>query len=300
MKPSILPLEFTYENKHQHYVALNLHMANITRPFLTDVIFHLKELISLPSSLLIRSGISLAATVGMQYHAIDFVKIQHMPDLSAKDLLKGAHGGLPNQSIRIDDTNLFTISRDYVKGVLVPEDNYIHGNPVLAVNDGTVVLKFDSFFDNYNTIFQMFLAAVAPLVYRMLAPLGNFVVIRHDDWLYSIYGHLKQNSVTVKMGQNVRQGEKIAEVGNTGNSTQSHLHFQFAYTPSIIVPFNWSIKPKFKPFKFADLQKTNDIMQFVKDVTMLSLLQVSFGNHKNVVYEQAKGGLPSTVGFIKQ
>ena len=58
---------------------------------------------------------------------------------------------------------------------------------------------------------------------------GNLVIIKHqlDDRVeYSSYGHLKTGSVTVKVGQSVRQGEKIAEVGNTGDSTLTHLHFQ--------------------------------------------------------------------------
>ena len=43
---------------------------------------------------------------------------------------------------------------------------------------------------------------------------------------YSFYGHLRASSVRVAPGQSVRQGEVIAEVGDTGDSAAVHLHYQ--------------------------------------------------------------------------
>ena len=61
---------------------------------------------------------------------------------------------------------------------------------------------------------------------------GNSVIIEHLPGLYSVYYHLKM--VTVLYGENVLQGMKIGEVGSTGISTGSHLHWeirnQFAAT----------------------------------------------------------------------
>lgn len=54
---------------------------------------------------------------------------------------------------------------------------------------------------------------------------GNYVVIRHDDGTYGTYWHLLHNSVSVKKGQRVRQGQSLARCGNTGNSGGPHLHF---------------------------------------------------------------------------
>jgi len=53
---------------------------------------------------------------------------------------------------------------------------------------------------------------------------GLWVRIRHDDGSITTYGHNNGNSVTV--GQRVRKGDRIAEVGNRGNSTGPHLHFE--------------------------------------------------------------------------
>ena len=53
---------------------------------------------------------------------------------------------------------------------------------------------------------------------------GNLVEIRHSDGTTTRYGHNSRLSVAV--GQTVRQGQLLAEMGSTGNSTGSHLHFE--------------------------------------------------------------------------
>jgi Peptidase family M23 len=54
--------------------------------------------------------------------------------------------------------------------------------------------------------------------------LGNAVRIRHDNGSVTVYGHLQ--NVNVQGGQRVNQGQQIGTVGNTGNSTGPHLHFE--------------------------------------------------------------------------
>jgi LysM repeat protein len=53
---------------------------------------------------------------------------------------------------------------------------------------------------------------------------GKYVVIQHANGLQTLYGHL--SSVSVSAGATVSQGQLIGGVGNTGNSTGSHLHFE--------------------------------------------------------------------------
>ena len=53
---------------------------------------------------------------------------------------------------------------------------------------------------------------------------GELVILKHNDDLISFYGHC--NEVLVKRGQKVRRGQQIATVGNTGHSTNAHLHYE--------------------------------------------------------------------------
>ena len=67
---------------------------------------------------------------------------------------------------------------------------------------------------------------------------GLWVRIQHEDGTITVYGHI--NSYAVSVGQQVEAGEVIAEVGNTGNSTGPHLHFE-VWDPSSrkIDPLAW-------------------------------------------------------------
>lgn len=55
---------------------------------------------------------------------------------------------------------------------------------------------------------------------------GNYVKIRHDNGMYTLYAHMKHNSVNVKVGQRVSKGQTIGYMGNTGYSFGAHLHFE--------------------------------------------------------------------------
>lgn len=55
---------------------------------------------------------------------------------------------------------------------------------------------------------------------------GNYVVIDHGNGYKTLYGHMLNNSVVVKAGQRVSQGQKLGTMGSTGRSTGTHLHFE--------------------------------------------------------------------------
>jgi len=55
---------------------------------------------------------------------------------------------------------------------------------------------------------------------------GNFILIKHSDNEYSAIAHIMQNSFTVNVGDKVKQGEVIAQCGNSGNTSEPHIHFQ--------------------------------------------------------------------------
>ncbi|GED32091.1 peptidoglycan DD-metalloendopeptidase family protein [Brevibacillus centrosporus] len=54
---------------------------------------------------------------------------------------------------------------------------------------------------------------------------GNAIVIKHNDKISTLYAHIREGGLMVESGQEVKRGQKIAEVGSTGRSTGNHLHF---------------------------------------------------------------------------
>lgn len=103
----------------------------------------------------------------------------------------------------------------------VCSDYYCYDKAVLAPADGTVEEVTSDIADN--------IIGEVNLVQNW----GNTVIIQHDDSLYSKLSHLKENSITVKRGEKVRQGQTIAKCGNSGRSPVPHLHFQMQSTPWI-------------------------------------------------------------------
>lgn len=73
---------------------------------------------------------------------------------------------------------------------------------------------------------------------------GNRIIIQHSPTEYSAICHLLPNSITVQKGQTVKRGEVIAKCGNSGNTTEPHVHFQIQNTShfysSIGVPIFFS------------------------------------------------------------
>lgn len=74
----------------------------------------------------------------------------------------------------------------------------------------------------------IYASAGGVVAYASLHPTyGNMVEIDHGNDIVTRYGHASK--LFVKVGQVVRRGEKIAEVGSTGRSTGNHLHFEVRF-----------------------------------------------------------------------
>ncbi|MBA1337202.1 MAG: Peptidase M23B [Firmicutes bacterium] len=80
-------------------------------------------------------------------------------------------------------------------------------------------------------------AAVADGTVRIAGKYGGYgyaVVLEHEGGYSTLYGH--NSRITVRQGEGVRRGRKIAEIGSTGVSTGPHLHFEVRRNGSFVDP----------------------------------------------------------------
>lgn len=120
---------------------------------------------------------------------------------------------------------------------------YSYNQEILAPADGLVIKVYNSQKDSVI----MKKHGVDPLAKHLA---GNYIIIKHDNDEYSFLAHLKQNSMTIKENETVKRGQKIALCGNSGNTTEPHLHFQIQNRKSFI--FSSGIPICFKDLKVMD------------------------------------------------
>jgi murein DD-endopeptidase len=117
-------------------------------------------------------------------------------------------------------------------------DFFGYGEPVLAVADGKVFDIRDGIPENEP--------AKAPTV-SITDDTLNRVGLQVSATRYVYYAHLLPGSVRVKVGQRVKRGDVLAKLGNSGNSTAPHLHFEVVDGPSFL-------SAQGVPFAFKDAQ----------------------------------------------
>ncbi len=115
--------------------------------------------------------------------------------------------------VTASETYLFPVEKAVVTSTFGPRWGSFHrgvdfaaafGTPILASQSGTVIRS------------------------EVHPSWGNYL---HEDGMTTLYAHNQQN--LVKVGQQVEQGETIALMGSTGNSTGAHLHFEVSASPSL-------------------------------------------------------------------
>ncbi|MFD7062862.1 M23 family metallopeptidase [Streptomyces sp. NPDC059906] len=130
-----------------------------------------------------------------------------------------------------------------------PRDFPAFGAPVLAVADGTVVRSDDGQRDHLSRtslLALLYLMLVEGSVREMAGVrriVGNHLVLDLGDGVHALYAHVQRGSFAVREGDRVRAGQVLARCGNSGNSTEPHVHFQLMDGPDPDtahgVPFTW-------------------------------------------------------------
>jgi len=105
---------------------------------------------------------------------------------------------------------------------------YAYGTELLAVADGIVAATKDSIPENVPGANSR----AVPITLETVG--GNFVAIDVGKGRYALYAHVQPHSLRVKVGDRVKRGQVIALLGNSGNSTEPHVHFQIADGPTFL------------------------------------------------------------------
>ncbi len=119
------------------------------------------------------------------------------------------------------------------------EGEFVHGDPhqltnyvdygakVLVVAPGTVVQVFNTLDD------QVPGQLPDPDSFPTLESVdGNHVILDLGNGYYAFYPHMQKGSITVQVGDHVTRGEVLGLLGNSGNTSGPHLHFQLMTKPS--------------------------------------------------------------------
>lgn len=112
---------------------------------------------------------------------------------------------------------------------------------------------------------------------------GNYVKISHGDNNYTLYAHLKQG-LKVKKGQNVKQGDLLGYMGNTGKSSGNHLHFEIYEGGS---ETKYRIDPLKKTYVYES-QKISSNASAIKGLLYFKESNIAKPVEKNNNYNQIK------------
>ncbi len=97
-------------------------------------------------------------------------------------------------------------------------DYYCFGKTLISPGEGTIIELLNSVDDNI------------PGSVNSKQPAGNYIIIEHYNKEYSFIGHLKKNSIIVNVGDKVTQGQELAKIGNSGQSSEPHIHYHMQNT----------------------------------------------------------------------
>jgi len=109
------------------------------------------------------------------------------------------------------------------KGDRTKNESYLaFDQPLVAVADGTVVSVVSDQPDVPP-------GALSRIPFEQLT--GNRIIVDIGQGVFALYAHIKNNGVAVKVGEKMKKGQVIGRLGNSGSTTEPHLHFQLMRGP---------------------------------------------------------------------
>jgi murein DD-endopeptidase len=126
------------------------------------------------------------------------------------------------QRFAIDWIQLYEDGKTWKGNPLKNASYRCYGASALAVADGVVVETRDGIPQNVPGA----TSRAVPITPETLG--GNYVLLDIGQGAYAYYGHLQPGTLKVKKGDTIHRGQALGLVGNSGNSTEPHLHFHIA------------------------------------------------------------------------
>ena len=126
------------------------------------------------------------------------------------------------QRFAIDYVKVGDDYRTFTGDSLKNASYHAYGTDALAVADGIVVAVKDSIPENVPGVNSR----AVPITLETVG--GNHVILDLGGGRFAFYAHLQPGSLKVRLGQRVRRGQVVGLVGNSGNSTEPHLHFHLS------------------------------------------------------------------------
>lgn len=123
------------------------------------------------------------------------------------------HHEIAAQKYAYDFVKTDSTGKTYKNDGLNNEDYFCFSENVLAPGGGIIVEAVDGIRDNKPGDTNPYMKT------------GNYVLIKHPGEMFSFLAHLRRGSLTVRLGDKVKTGQKIGECGNSGNSSEPHLHY---------------------------------------------------------------------------
>lgn len=131
------------------------------------------------------------------------------------------HHDVPNQRYAFDFLAVDEADKTHTGEGTANEDYHAFGRKIVAPADGVVTEVIRGVRDN------------RPGSMNPYSGLGNAVFIRHAEHEVSVLAHLKQGSIRVEAGDHVKAGQVLGLCGNSGNSSEPHLHYHLQNTAVI-------------------------------------------------------------------
>jgi len=123
------------------------------------------------------------------------------------------------QRFAIDWLRMGADGKSYGGDVKDNKSYHAYGSEVLAVADGVVVALKDGIPENVPGI----TSRAVPITLETVG--GNHIVLDLGGGRFAFYAHLQPGKLRVHLGDKVKRGDVLGLLGNSGNSTEPHLHF---------------------------------------------------------------------------